>query len=553
MDSTPISIEGGPNLPNIGYYSTNISTNNSNVETLNQNLQKSCLNSSTGGWTGTSGIYSGTTGYIFTNNNNDIPEVISSLDMPYYMAKAGVLTTGITGNSNIPSLNEQVSNQCGITGGVDNITNQIQYLTCQLEETRNVEYNPSIFKMTNGNLSLKEMFSKYLNLKPFLICLFIISMYLFVSGFFASLDLTSNIFDSVSSSSELNYTYWIGLLLGIIAPILILFFTYSALISKNITNLDSYDITDNAYGIKNQISSNLQKFDVMTLLLFIFLIYAFIALLFTIKKSYFSLYIYTGLISIILLVISIFLYILYEYIPFFNITNEKNMLNSGNQPYKFYIDNQKNISGIITNKSGDDNIRNSFITTFIVMIFLAVLFFLLTSSKGKSSNTFVKGFLSSSAILSVPMLWVFNFIIAISYFYVYPVFFMVIRFFRYILMTCVYLIAEKKDSFKDRMSDDLQEKLNNFKNYTPSWGLIGIDELKLIMNICGYENLFSKSIISENNNSTNLSNNKFIVSGFLQQIITNKDSNFSSIIYFIIILITSIIFSVTILYGFIKI
>jgi hypothetical protein len=63
----------------------------------------------------------------------------------------------------------------------------------------------------------------------------------------------------------------------------------------------------------------------------------------------------------------------------------------------------------------------------------------------------------------------------------------------------------------------------------------------------GYENLFSQSIIPENNNSNNLSNNKFISSGFLPHFLieNNKGGMFLSII----ITILTIIFSYIILFG----
>ena len=66
-------------------------------------------------------------------------------------------------------------------------------------------------------------------------------------------------------------------------------------------------------------------------------------------------------------------------------------------------------------------------------------------------------------------------------------------------MSIIYILSEKSSSMKDSFSDDLVDQLENFKNYSPSWGLIGIDELKLLLNVLGYQNDFSKLIIPENN------------------------------------------------------
>jgi hypothetical protein len=124
-------------------------------------------------------------------------------------------------------------------------------------------------------------------------------------------------------------------------------------------------------------------------------------------------------------------------------------------------------------------------------------------------------------------------------------------------MSIVYVASEKSASFKSSFSDDLVEKLDNFKNYTPTWGLIGADELKLIFNIMGYENIFSKQIASNNQNSKDLSNNVFIASGsflpsFLQFIVTGE-KNISGLVYGSIVLLLTVILSFIILFGIAKI
>jgi hypothetical protein len=110
---------------------------------------------------------------------------------------------------------------------------------------------------------------------------------------------------------------------------------------------------------------------------------------------------------------------------------------------------------------------------------------------------------------------------------------------------------------KDSFSDDLTYQLENFKNYSAPWGLLGIDELKLLLNFLGYENDFSKSIISENNNSKNISENRFVSSGalgFIFQMIANKEnSNINGIIYSIVIMVITILISIIILVGVAKI
>jgi hypothetical protein len=122
-------------------------------------------------------------------------------------------------------------------------------------------------------------------------------------------------------------------------------------------------------------------------------------------------------------------------------------------------------------------------------------------------------------------------------------------------MAILYIISEKSSSIKNYFSDDLVDKLNNFKNYSPPWGLIGVDELKIIMNILGYENIFSKMIIPDDDNK-NISNNKFISSGFLgfiTNLIATQEKNITGLSLSIIIFVITIMISSIILFGISKI
>ena len=124
-------------------------------------------------------------------------------------------------------------------------------------------------------------------------------------------------------------------------------------------------------------------------------------------------------------------------------------------------------------------------------------------------------------------------------------------------MSIIYILSEKSSSMKDSFSDDLVDQLENFKNYSPSWGLIGIDELKLLLNIFGYQNDFSKLIIPENNDGKNISENKIVSSGalgFIFQMIANKENtNMNGIIYSIVIMALTILISIIILFGVAKV
>ena len=114
MSSNPINIPGGPNLPNIGYYSTSKVDGNSDINspnsysynTLKNNLTNTCTNTSNGtNINSATGIYSDTTN---SSVNKYLPQGARSLDIPFYLAKSGVLMD----TSNSANLPNQVKQYC---------------------------------------------------------------------------------------------------------------------------------------------------------------------------------------------------------------------------------------------------------------------------------------------------------------------------------------------------------------------------------------------------------------------------------------------------------
>ena len=525
-NSQPLNIDDGPSLPNFAYYDKS----NPKYNTLKTNLNTVCSNKN---WNTVDGIYKSTTveGVVV----NPV-----SLDMPYYMAK--------NGNLNMDNLKTVLNDK-------DKVANQIAYLTCQLEKERNREYSSSDknFKQ-KGTTSIQDIFNTASpGIKPFLVIIFIITMYLLISGFFGSIDVACNIFSIVEKNSTLGISYWSGLLIGLALPVILLTTIYKNLICKNLDLLQSYEITDNEYGIKNDIPNNQIKIDYTILILFILIIYAFTATLFTIKQSNFGNLIYSVIIGTILFILAIFIYLLYAYVPFFNTTEKDKMLSVSARPLRLFIDNQEKLSDIKSNQGQDESIHKAFERTVFIMFILAILFFIFGRNSDEKKSTFmsiISGFLSSSAVLILPIIWVFNFIIAINFFYIYPIILIVFRFFRYICMGILYLISEKSELIKDMFSSDLVDQLENFKDYSPSWGLIGVDILKSLLNIFGYENIFSKSLMADNNNSKNISSNKFISGAFLNFFFTG---NKKGIILMGATFLLSIIVTIIIIFGVVKV
>jgi hypothetical protein len=252
-------------------------------------------------------------------------------------------------NIKIPNLLEDIQNSIRTAGSNANtkIANQIQYLTCQVARARARNYDSDKLNVSQSAISLKEVFDKFSNLKPYLIIIFFVTIYLLIYGFFSSLDVCINILTNINNIS---LTYWLGLLCGLIIPIIILTINFKDVLCSKVVGEDKYDITTNATGDKVSISADNKNLDYSMITIFIVLIFAFTALLFILKKDVLGDKIYYALVSSIFVIISIFIYLFYSMTPYFVSANQKNILNKKEDPIKIFIDEQQDISKITSNK-----------------------------------------------------------------------------------------------------------------------------------------------------------------------------------------------------------
>jgi hypothetical protein len=125
------------------------------------------------------------------------------------------------------------------------------------------------------------------------------------------------------------------------------------------------------------------------------------------------------------------------------------------------------------------------------------------------------------------------------------------RFIRYAGMIFLYMITEKNEELKEHFSDNLTAELDDIKNYTPSWSLIGIDLLKTVMNMNGFNNELSERVANNNNNKKNISSDKYFTSLIFFRLLLSENitENKESIIFASIILVLTLIFGSIILYG----
>ena len=531
-NSNLVNIPNGPKLPKETYFDikkTNDSVTNPDIfnsvsgDRVISNLEKVCVNS-----------------------NND------------WSKSNGIDNTSLSDNKIYKdTMNGKSVNDNPLITGNDpqKCKDHVQYLTCQLAEARTRIYDSSKFEKSGGDMTISEIFKTFSNLKPYLIVVFFLTIFLFVNGVFGSMDVVGNVFSVIDKNSSMTLTYWAGLLIGLAIPIILLCVFYSKIVCGSLKDLEKYNITHNPTGGDHPetVPSELKNLDITMVILFIFVIYCFTAILFTIKRESVGNTLYTAIVGAVMFVLAVFFYLMYVYIPFFSTagTDDKKP-----RELKLFINQQEDVSEITTNQHQDDKIKKTFMITFIIIFVFSLIFFIMGSNDMSGSMMpkfiidFLYGLFGSSAILLIPAIWVLNFILAIKYFYIYPIILIIFRFIRYVLMFLLYIISEKNMNIRDSFSDELVHQLDNFKNYSPTWGLIGVDVIKGLLNILGYENIFSKMVVNDDNNNKNISHNKYISSGLLRFFIS---SNMSGIIFSSVILILSIIIGVIILYGIAKI
>lgn len=449
-------------------------------------------------------------------------------------------------NKPINTLLDDIKNSIGTTPNTQQIANQIQYLTCQVARARARNYDSDKLNVSQSAISLKEVFNKFSNLKPYLIIIFFVTIYLLIYGFFSSLDVCIRILISIN---DISLSYWLGLLCGLIVPIIILTINFKDVLCSKVVGEDKYDITTNATGTPVSVSSESKTLDYSMITIFIVLIFAFTALLFILKKDVLGDKVYYALVSSIFVIISVFIYLFYSMTPYFVSANQKNILNRKEEPIKIFVDNQQEVSEITSNKDINSKVNTLYISVVLVIFIFAILFFVVR--RKKVDYSFVNGLFGAGALLILPILWVFNYTIGIRYFYIYPVFIIIMRFIRYAGMVLLYMMTERNDELKDNFSDNLLEELDDIKNYSPSWSLIGVDLLKTVMNMNGFNNELSEKVVNNNNSKKNISSDKYFSSLiFLRLILSdNFSENKKGIIYASIILVLTLIFGSIILYG----
>lgn len=431
--------------------------------------------------------------------------------------------------------------------------NQIKYLACQVAKMHAREYDSNAFAQGGRFGSIKEVFTKFASMKPYLALIFFISVYLYVQGVMSSMDVgynvATNLFKGESSS---DIQFWLGSLVGIAIPFAAILAMFSAEICKSLMSEDRWEIQNNPYGEKQNLSNEEKKMDYWMMALFVLFIYGFVGVLYTIgsidKKAN---WLVSAIIFGVLLIMTVFIYIFYNYTPFLATAAdmEGETSQKRNRDVEIYVKKIDDVDEVKTSVGQERYIKQAFIISAVIIMLLAVFFFFY---KGESG--FIKGMLGSGAILALPVIWVFNTVLAFNYFYLYPIILIVARGVRYLGMM-ILSYAGKADKVKGMMSSNLSRQMEDeaIREYSPTWNLIGVSFLKTMMQLAGMENNFSKQFVESNSYSSNLSQDSYVSGFYLLKLISAKDRNKSTAAAFFSLIVVSIIIWAVVLYGVVKV
>jgi hypothetical protein len=202
--------------------------------------------------------------------------------------------------------------------------------------------------------------------------------------------------------------------------------------------------------------------------------------------------------------------------------------------------------------------KKVFLGAVIVIYVLAMVFFKINQNRVGSDKWYgsiLRGMTGSSAILIIPIIWVFNSILSIKLFYLYPILIMISRGVRYFGRVIFYKILSSNtdiaEKIKEGLGDEFLEEMTseNMKTYTPSWGLIGMGLLKTWMNMCGFENKLSKQIVENSNGQKDLSQDTYVSSLMILRLLAKDERSGNDMKYAGMILLFTIVFGSIYLFG----
>jgi len=469
LDISPISSDNDlkkmPKCPSAGLYDTSGKTQNSinNYPTFKNNMINTCTNIMTDACPMSQEAPTDKTDANYNFKKNAYNGVVNNkCDMPYYYTLTG-----------------ELPNKLATLGYNKDVRTQINYLTCQLANCRNAVFNYANMKISdvlkiNMNLFKNQWTVVKDNwlMRTIYIIIFMITLYLLVVGSFSSIIYIYQLYRNVIKDTFKDLNTWL-FIFGILVSVAL--FVYTPFLIKDLSNkLTSKEIiTNDPYGQKTDKGAYKKSGDIITANDYLILtIYVVIISLLLFSFYYINNSMSNSILSSGYLVTSIFALLILSL--FWLIYSSQKMYSKYPEFYK--TDNNSTCNSVTTNivNEGGTNITLKYVVFILILYTAFCIVYSHYSSNNKSSSlaSMLFGLTFIGIMLIIPFIILLNWIFGIQFFLAYPMFILIMRFFRYL---CYYMIQVNVD---DIPQDEAQR-------YTASWDLIGLDIIKFSLKGCG--------------------------------------------------------------------
>jgi uncharacterized BrkB/YihY/UPF0761 family membrane protein len=423
---------------------------------------------------------------------------------------------------------------------------QTRFNACQTVMSRSRQYD--ISKIFGGLFfGMKDIFTKLKSIRPILIVVLAIAVYLLVNGTLASADLGFNIANLISSRSNSTFSYFLGIFVGILIPAIICLISAKKQIDKTNAKYSSgVDITTNPYGDKVDDSGQSQRNDIALISIMLGVTYVCIALIYYIMRDKVRTPLTKAVIgTILLLFLAVCVFLIFYWTPIvsYGADNADDAAYGISRPLRIWVrgGDDKDIRPVMSNKHIDYYLGRFFAIYAIVTIVIAT-FYLKMPARPLTGfgDSMVEGIMATCAILAIPILWVFNWYVGMKFFIGYPMFLMIIRFFRYpmyYIMRSIYLGSPDMQ----RSYPHLRIEFNKPESYTAPWDLLGVTIFKNLIKFSSSRLFYSDSLVDPRDGYKDIAGNSYTTGHFFRMFMKDQKGPFDYYHHSLVFLITIIV------------
>ncbi len=394
---------------------------------------------------------------------------------------------------------------------------------------------------------LSDYFRILKQIKPILLIILLITVYLLVQGTLSSADIAFKIASLVSNRSYPSYTFIFGILLGIGIPAILSIILSRIQISKTNDKFGTYDISSSVYGEKVDINKGQQKSDVALISIMLGLAYTFIFIIYySMRNKNNSPFIKIGISAIFYILLTCIIFLIFYWVPIVSYANdeEDDRAFGMNRPLKVWTkgETNKDFSEVISNKYIDRYLRRYFAIYALVALAICVIYLTQSNTQQKGlSSSFIEGIMASCAIISLPILWIFNWYLGIKVFIGYPMILMMARYLRYPL----YYFLRKMYLENPKYQTDcakLKEEFSKPESFTAPWDLMGVTLFKYIIKMSCSRALYSDLFVDYRDGYRDISSNSYVTGHVFRVAMKDKNGPFDYYHHILVFIITIVVY-----------